>query len=110
MASARSFSDSAGLTRSPSCARSTTTRSPTRTGERFVSDHANDHFAALCPTIVLDDADEAFKIGTRGQRFFAEAIHHWYGTGYRRRSRSDDGDSVEAMHATPSTRRPPLTR
>ena len=35
-----------------------------RTGERFVSDQANDHFSALCPTIVLDDADQAFKIGT----------------------------------------------
>ena len=31
--------------------------------------------------IVLDDADQAFKIGTRGQRFFAESISYWYGTG-----------------------------
>lgn len=52
-----------------------------RSGDRFVSDRTNDHFSALCPTIVLDDADRAFKIGTRGQRFFAESIHHWYGTG-----------------------------
>ena len=48
-----------------------------RTGERFVSDHPNDHFSALCPTIILDDRDEAYKIGARGQRFFAEAIMHW---------------------------------
>ena len=68
-----------------------------RTGERFVSDHANDHFGALCPTIVLDDADEAFRIGTRGQRFFAESIHHWYGTGNPPSLIVDDGDSVEEM-------------
>ena len=48
-----------------------------RTGERFVSDHANNHFSALCPAIVLDDRDKAYKIGARGQRFFAEAIMHW---------------------------------
>ena len=69
----------------------------TRTGERFVSDRANDHFAALCPTIVLDDKDEAFRIGTRGQRFFAESIHHWYGTGNPPSLEIDDGDSVAAM-------------
>lgn len=59
----------------------------TRTGERFVSDEVNDHFSALCPTIVLDDAERALRLGTRGQRFFAESIAHWYGnspapTGY----------------------------
>ena len=48
-----------------------------RTGERFVSDHPNDHFSALCPTVVLDDRDRAFRIGARGQRFFGEAIMHW---------------------------------
>jgi alkanesulfonate monooxygenase SsuD/methylene tetrahydromethanopterin reductase-like flavin-dependent oxidoreductase (luciferase family) len=48
-----------------------------RTDERFVSDHANNHFSALCPAVVLDDRDKAFKIGARGQRFFAEAIMHW---------------------------------
>ncbi|WP_042421467.1 LLM class flavin-dependent oxidoreductase [Streptacidiphilus anmyonensis] len=52
-----------------------------RTGERLVSDQANDHFAALCPTVVLDDAERAHRIGTRGQRFFAESIAHWYGGG-----------------------------
>jgi alkanesulfonate monooxygenase SsuD/methylene tetrahydromethanopterin reductase-like flavin-dependent oxidoreductase (luciferase family) len=49
----------------------------TRTGERFVSDHANNHFSALCPAVVLDDREKAFKIGARAQRFFAEAIMHW---------------------------------
>lgn len=52
-----------------------------RTGAQFVSDRANDHFAALCPTIVLEDAAEALQVGARGQRFFAEAISHWYGAG-----------------------------
>ncbi len=48
-----------------------------RTGQRFVSDKPNDHFSALCPAIVLDDREKAFRIGARGQRFFAEAIMHW---------------------------------
>lgn len=52
-----------------------------RTGERFVSTVTNDHFTALCPTIVLDDRDEAVRIGARGQRFFAQSIKHWYGAG-----------------------------
>jgi len=70
----------------------------TRTGERFVSDHPNDHFAALCPTIVLDDRDAAFRYGTRGQRFFAESIHHWYGTGDPPSlGIDDDADNVAEM-------------
>jgi alkanesulfonate monooxygenase SsuD/methylene tetrahydromethanopterin reductase-like flavin-dependent oxidoreductase (luciferase family) len=48
-----------------------------RTGEELVSTVTNDHFAALCPTIVLDDADEAKSIGARAQRFFGESINHW---------------------------------
>ena len=52
-----------------------------RDGSRFVSTVVNDHFSALCPTIVLDDGAEAFRIGSRGQRFFAESINHWYGGG-----------------------------
>ncbi|MFA5883915.1 MAG: LLM class flavin-dependent oxidoreductase [Acidimicrobiia bacterium] len=53
----------------------------TRSGKRFVSSQVNNHFAALCPTIVLDDRDRAIQVGARGQRFFAEAIAHWYGGG-----------------------------
>jgi alkanesulfonate monooxygenase SsuD/methylene tetrahydromethanopterin reductase-like flavin-dependent oxidoreductase (luciferase family) len=50
----------------------------TRTGEQFVSKtEVNDHVAALCPTIVLDDGGEALEIGARGQRFFGESIAHW---------------------------------
>ncbi|MDH3705611.1 MAG: LLM class flavin-dependent oxidoreductase [Acidimicrobiia bacterium] len=48
-----------------------------RGGDRFVSDDTNDHLSALCPTLVLDDAEQAFQIGARGQKFFAEAIQHW---------------------------------
>ncbi|NRQ34350.1 LLM class flavin-dependent oxidoreductase [Nonomuraea sp. NN258] len=51
-----------------------------RTGERLVSSVVNDHFAALCPTIVLDSRERAVQIGARGQRFFAQSIAHWYGS------------------------------
>ena len=40
-----------------------------------------EHLAALCPTIILDDRDEARRIGLRGQRFFAESIRYWYAGG-----------------------------
>ncbi len=40
-----------------------------------------EHFAALCPAIVLEDQDKARRIGLRGQRFFAESINYWYGGG-----------------------------
>ncbi|QNA86641.1 LLM class flavin-dependent oxidoreductase [Sphingomonas sp. So64.6b] len=36
------------------------------------------HLAALCPTIVSRDRDLARRVGLRGQRFFAEALAHWY--------------------------------
>ncbi|MBW8812908.1 MAG: LLM class flavin-dependent oxidoreductase [Caulobacterales bacterium] len=39
------------------------------------------HLAALCPTIVLDDAEEARRIGIRGQRYFYESLNYWYGGG-----------------------------
>ena len=47
----------------------------------LVGEFANDHISALCPTTVLDDAEEARKIGLRGQRFFVESLEHWYGGG-----------------------------
>ncbi|MEU0540483.1 LLM class flavin-dependent oxidoreductase [Nocardia sp. NPDC005978] len=52
-----------------------------RSGDRLVSTVVNDHFAALCPTIVLDDRERARQIGARGQRFFAQAVKHYYGMG-----------------------------
>jgi alkanesulfonate monooxygenase SsuD/methylene tetrahydromethanopterin reductase-like flavin-dependent oxidoreductase (luciferase family) len=36
-----------------------------------------EHLAALCPAIVLEDGQEARRIGLRGQRFFMESIAHW---------------------------------
>lgn len=41
----------------------------------------NEHLAALCPTIVMDDRVKARRVGLRGQRFFAEAINQWYQDG-----------------------------
>ena len=52
-----------------------------RDGSRLVSTEVNDHFSVLCPTVVLDDAERARAVGIRGQRFFAQAISHWYGGG-----------------------------
>ena len=50
----------------------------TRDIEQVVSPgHVNDEFVALCPTFLMDDRDEAFAIGARALRFFAEAISHW---------------------------------
>ncbi|MFJ4780963.1 LLM class flavin-dependent oxidoreductase [Streptomyces sp. NPDC088762] len=69
----------------------------TRDGERFVSDRVNDHLSALCPTIVLDDAERALRLGTRGQRFFAESIAHWYGNGPEPTGHGEDEDHVAAL-------------
>ena len=44
---------------------------------------ANEHMAALCPAVVLDDSLEARRIGLRGQRFFTESIAYWYQGGPR---------------------------
>lgn len=41
------------------------------------------HLAALCPTVVLDNADQARTIGLRGQRYFYESLNYWYGGGPR---------------------------
>ena len=49
-----------------------------RKPEEQVGFRPNEHLAALCPAIVLDDRDKARRIGLRGQRFFAEAINYWY--------------------------------
>jgi len=37
----------------------------------------NDEFVALCPSFLLDDREEALRIGARALRFFAESITHW---------------------------------
>lgn len=46
--------------------------------ERLVSTTVNDHLAALCPTVVLEDGARAQQIGVRAQRFFAQSIGHYY--------------------------------
>ncbi|MFJ7335899.1 LLM class flavin-dependent oxidoreductase [Streptomyces sp. NPDC101110] len=52
-----------------------------RTSQDLLSPTANDHFAVVCPTVVLDDAAKARTIGLRGQQFFVESARHWYGGG-----------------------------
>jgi alkanesulfonate monooxygenase SsuD/methylene tetrahydromethanopterin reductase-like flavin-dependent oxidoreductase (luciferase family) len=48
-----------------------------RDPEQQVGYRPNEHFAALCPAVVLDDGQAARRMGVRGQRFFMESIRHW---------------------------------
>lgn len=48
-----------------------------RDPEQQVGSRPTEHLAALCPAIVMEDGQEARRIGLRGQRFFMEAIGHW---------------------------------
>jgi alkanesulfonate monooxygenase SsuD/methylene tetrahydromethanopterin reductase-like flavin-dependent oxidoreductase (luciferase family) len=50
-----------------------------RKPEDQVGFRPTEHLAALCPAIIMDDAEEARRIGFRGQLFFAKSIHYWYG-------------------------------
>src|SRR6185503_20919697 len=52
-----------------------------RKAEDQVGFRPTEHLAALCPAIILDDKEKARRIGTRGQRFFAESIRYWYAGG-----------------------------
>jgi alkanesulfonate monooxygenase SsuD/methylene tetrahydromethanopterin reductase-like flavin-dependent oxidoreductase (luciferase family) len=52
-----------------------------RKPEDQVGYRPTEHLAALCPAIVLEDGQEARRIGIRGQRFFMEAIGHWASNG-----------------------------
>ncbi len=49
-----------------------------RTPDSQIPDFPVEHLSALCPAVVLDDNAKARAIGLRGQRFFTEAIGHWY--------------------------------
>jgi alkanesulfonate monooxygenase SsuD/methylene tetrahydromethanopterin reductase-like flavin-dependent oxidoreductase (luciferase family) len=69
----------------------------TRSGKRFVSSEVNDHFSALCPTIVLDDPKHALQIGARGQRFFAQSLAHWYAGGPEPEPGDEDADQLAEM-------------
>jgi alkanesulfonate monooxygenase SsuD/methylene tetrahydromethanopterin reductase-like flavin-dependent oxidoreductase (luciferase family) len=68
-----------------------------RTGEKFVSTVVNDHFSALCPTTVLEDGDEAKRIGARGQRFFGESIGHWGRGSPEPAEDTEDEDNIAVM-------------
>ena len=70
-----------------------------RTGEHFVSSVVNDHFSALCPTIVLDDGAKAKQIGARGQRFFGEAIKHWSSFDPPPNADTEHDDNVAVMNS-----------
>ena len=52
-----------------------------RKPEDQVGFRPHQHLAALCPAVILDDREKAKRIGTRGQRFFAESIRYWYAGG-----------------------------
>jgi alkanesulfonate monooxygenase SsuD/methylene tetrahydromethanopterin reductase-like flavin-dependent oxidoreductase (luciferase family) len=59
----------------------------------------NDEFVALCPTFLMDDRDEAFRIGCRALRFFAEAITHWAApNGVAPARNTDTVDNAAFMH------------
>src|SRR5262245_12201090 len=49
-----------------------------RTRKSQIPDFPVEHLSALCPAIVLSDEKKARAIGHRGQRYFMEAIRHWY--------------------------------
>ncbi|MED5263115.1 MAG: LLM class flavin-dependent oxidoreductase [Myxococcota bacterium] len=68
-----------------------------RTPESQIPDFPNVHLSALCPAIVLDDGLEARRIGHRGQRFFAEAIRHWYQSGPPPAIHQDEDDGEELV-------------
>jgi alkanesulfonate monooxygenase SsuD/methylene tetrahydromethanopterin reductase-like flavin-dependent oxidoreductase (luciferase family) len=52
-----------------------------RTPESQMGVFPVEHLSALCPAMVLDDEKKARAIGLRGQRYFTEAIRHWYNPG-----------------------------
>lgn len=53
-----------------------------------------DHFAALCPSIVLADRERAIEIGVRSQRFFVDALEHCYAGGPEPRPLDNVEDTV----------------
>jgi alkanesulfonate monooxygenase SsuD/methylene tetrahydromethanopterin reductase-like flavin-dependent oxidoreductase (luciferase family) len=70
-----------------------------RREEHQVGFRPNEHLAALCPVICLEDRLKARRTGLRGQRFFGEAIHHWYGGGPKPSTEDLSADELEtALH------------
>jgi len=66
----------------------------TRKPEDQVGFRPNQHLAALCPTIVLEDGIQARKIGIKGQRYFMESLAHWYTGGPKPDPAQWEGDTV----------------
>ena len=63
----------------------------------MVGAFAVDHMSSLCPAMVLDDREKARRIGLKGQRFFTEAINHWYTGGPPPRTDTDDEANDEVL-------------
>ncbi len=82
MATKRKVYDAAVAVRSPS---------------DVVGEFPVDHISSLCPAMVLDDRDEARRIGFKGQRFFTEAISHFYGAGPPPRVDTDEDTNDEVL-------------
>ena len=57
----------------------------------------NQHLAALCPAIVLQDREKARRIGLRGQRFFVESLAHWYQGGPKPTVEDLTGDQLAGI-------------
>lgn len=68
-----------------------------RKPEDQVGFRPTEHLAALCPAIVLGDREKARQIGLRGQRFFIEAIEHFYAGGPA--PKVDDASAEEQLSA-----------
>ncbi len=52
-----------------------------RKPEDQVGFRPTEHLAALCPAVILDDREQARRIGLRGQRFFIQSLEHFYRNG-----------------------------
>jgi len=63
----------------------------------IVGAEPTNHLSGLVPACVLEDRDEARKIGLRGQRFFTDSIGHWYSEGPPPRADIEDEDNLAAM-------------
>ena len=59
----------------------------------------NEHLAALCLTIVLDDREKARRIGLKGQRFFTESLNRWYAGGPPPKAEDYHDDADEQLKA-----------
>jgi alkanesulfonate monooxygenase SsuD/methylene tetrahydromethanopterin reductase-like flavin-dependent oxidoreductase (luciferase family) len=68
-----------------------------RKAEDQVGFRPTEHLAALCPCIVLDDREQARRVGLRGQRFFVESLGYWYSGGPKPTVEDLSGDEQAAI-------------